>query len=139
MVKSTEGQARGEKLFPAVARWVRDGHVEVGDQETFGFVARALDYGGLAFEDDRPDTPAEALAVLESGLARWFREQWVEVEQSRQNTTPRNTQPERRSPARPSPRDLPAGRSNRAGGGCRFQPGRGQRPLAVRGRGGRTC
>jgi hypothetical protein len=27
----------------------------------FGFVASALDYGGLAFEDDKPDTLAEAL------------------------------------------------------------------------------
>jgi hypothetical protein len=40
-------------------------HIEVGDQEGFGFVARALDYGGLAFEDDRLDTLAEALAALE--------------------------------------------------------------------------
>lgn len=29
----------------------------------FGFVARALDYGGKALEDDRPDTLAEALAL----------------------------------------------------------------------------
>jgi hypothetical protein len=54
MVKPTAEQASVEKLFPAVARRVRDGHIEVGDQEGFGFVARALDYGGLAFEDDRP-------------------------------------------------------------------------------------
>ena len=38
----------------------------------FGFVVRALDYGGLAFEDDRPDTLAEAMAVLEMGLRKWF-------------------------------------------------------------------
>src|SRR5262249_25463011 len=54
MVQPTAEQASVEKLFPAVAQWVRDGHIEVGDQEGFGFVARALDYGGLAFEDDRP-------------------------------------------------------------------------------------
>ena len=45
-----------------------------------GFVARALGYGGLAFEDDRPDTLAEALASLERGLAKWFEEQGVAVE-----------------------------------------------------------
>ena len=65
----------------AVGQWVRGyGHIEVGDQETCGFVARALDYGGLAFEDDRPDTLAEALAALERGLTKWCREQGIELE-----------------------------------------------------------
>jgi hypothetical protein len=81
MVRPTAEQQSVEKLFPAIARWVRGyGHIEVGDQEMFGFVARALDYGGLACEDDRPDTLAEALAALEKGLARWFKEQGIEVE-----------------------------------------------------------
>ncbi len=81
MVKPTAEQQNVETLFPAIARWVRGyGHIEIGDQEMFGFVARALDYGGLAFEDDRPDTLAEALAALEKGLARWFKEQGVAVE-----------------------------------------------------------
>jgi hypothetical protein len=80
MVKPTAEQQSVEKLFPAIAQWVRGyGHIEVGDQEMFGFVARALDYGGLAFEDDRPDTLAEAMAVLERGLAKWFKEQGIEV------------------------------------------------------------
>jgi hypothetical protein len=81
MVKPTAEQQGVEKLFPAIAQWVRGyGHVEVGDQEMLGFVARALGYGGLAFEDDRPDTLAEALASLERGLAKWFEEQGVAVE-----------------------------------------------------------
>lgn len=64
---STE-QARVEKAFPAIARWVRGyGHIEIGDQESFGFVVRTLDYGGLVFEDDRLDTLAEAMAALEKG------------------------------------------------------------------------
>jgi hypothetical protein len=76
MVQPTAEQQGVEKLFPAVARWVRGHrHIEVGEQETFGFVARALGYGNLAFEDDRPDTLAEALAGLEKGLRRWFEEQ----------------------------------------------------------------
>ena len=47
----------------------------------FGFVARALDYGGLAFEDDRPDTPAEALAALERGLAEYFEREGIDREE----------------------------------------------------------
>jgi hypothetical protein len=79
MVKPTAGQQGVEELFPAVARYVRGhGHIEIGDQEMFGFVARALDYGGTAFEDDRPDTLAEALAALERGLKKWFEEQGAE-------------------------------------------------------------
>ena len=65
-----------EMLFPAIARYVRGyGHIEIGDQEMFGFVARALDYGGMVFEDNRPDTLAEAMAALEKGLRKWFEEQ----------------------------------------------------------------
>jgi len=81
MVKPTAEQAAVEKLFPALAQWVRDGHIEVGDQEGFGFVARALDYGGLVFEDDRPDTLAEALAALERGVRAWFEEQGIAVDE----------------------------------------------------------
>jgi hypothetical protein len=40
----------------------------------FGFVARALYYGNLTFEDDRPDTLAEAMASLEKGLRKRFDE-----------------------------------------------------------------
>jgi hypothetical protein len=53
---------------PAIAKSVRGyGHIEIGDQEMFGFVARALDYGGLAFEDDKPDTLAEVMAARRRG------------------------------------------------------------------------
>jgi Domain of unknown function (DUF6930) len=70
MVRPTADQQSVEKLFPAIAQWVRGyGHIEIGDQEMFGFVTRALDYGGMVFEDDKPDTLAEALASLERGLA----------------------------------------------------------------------
>ncbi len=44
------------------------------------FVVRALDISRLAFEDDRPDTLAEATAALERGLAKWFEEQGDNVE-----------------------------------------------------------
>ena len=80
MVKPTAEQASVEKRFPAIARYGQGyGHIEIGDPEMFGFVARALDYGALVFEDDKPDTLAEAMAALEKGLAKWFREQGIEV------------------------------------------------------------
>jgi Domain of unknown function (DUF6930) len=80
-VRPTAEQQSVEKLFPAIARWVRGyGHIEIGDQEMFGFIARALDYGGLAFEDDRPDTLAEALASLERGLAEYFKREGIALE-----------------------------------------------------------
>jgi hypothetical protein len=82
MVKPTAEQQGVEQLFPAIAQWVRGyGHIEVGDQEMFGFVARALDYGGMTFEDDRPDTLAEALAALEKGLAEYFKREGIEREE----------------------------------------------------------
>ena len=55
------------------------GYVEIGDQEGFGFVVRAIGYGGLDFEDDTPETLTEAMAVLEAGLNRWFEEQGIEI------------------------------------------------------------
>jgi hypothetical protein len=82
MVKPTAEQQGVEKLFPAVAQWVRGyGHIEVGDQEMYGFVARALGYGGLAFEDDKPDTLAEALAALEKTLAEYFKREGIDREE----------------------------------------------------------
>ena len=82
MVKPTAEQQGVEKLFPAIAQWVRGyGHIEMGDQEMFGFVARALYYGNLAFEDDKPDTLAEAMASLEKGLRKWFDEQGIDLDE----------------------------------------------------------
>ena len=81
MVKPSAEQQAVEKLFPAIAQWVRDGHIEIGDQEGFGFIVRALDYGGQAFEDDKPDTLAEALASLEQGIRQWYEEQGIELDE----------------------------------------------------------
>ena len=69
MVKPTDDQLAVETRFPAIAKWVRDyGHIEIGDQEMFGFVVRAWDYGGIVFEDDKAETLAEAMAALENAL-----------------------------------------------------------------------
>lgn len=64
-----------ELHFPALAHFVRDGgHIEIGDQEGFGFVARALDYGGVVFESRKVSTLAQAMTALEKGLARRARQ-----------------------------------------------------------------
>jgi hypothetical protein len=81
MIKPTAEQAKVQTVFPAIATYVRAyGYIEIGDQEGFGFVVRAIGYGGLDFEDDRPDTLAEAMVVLEAGLARWCEEQGIELD-----------------------------------------------------------
>jgi hypothetical protein len=81
MVRPSTEQAKVETMFPAIARYVDGyGYIEIGDQESFGFVVRAIGYGGLDFEDDRPGTLAEAMAGLEKGLVRWFQEQGVDID-----------------------------------------------------------
>jgi len=68
-----------QKAFPAIAKWVQGyGHIEIGDQEGFGFIARAIDYGGVVFEDAKPGTLAEAMAALEKGLAEHFEREGIE-------------------------------------------------------------
>jgi catechol 2,3-dioxygenase-like lactoylglutathione lyase family enzyme len=81
IIMLSPGVCRAEEPFPAVRQWVDGeyGNIEIGDQEGFGSVARALDNGGLVFEDDKPRWFAEALAALDKGLAVWFKEQGIEV------------------------------------------------------------
>jgi hypothetical protein len=79
LILRTASPTAVEQTFPAIAKWVRGyGHIEIGDQESFGFVVRALGYGGLVFEDDKADTLAEAMAALEKGLAEYFKRENVE-------------------------------------------------------------
>jgi hypothetical protein len=78
-VKPSAEQAKVEIMFPAVAKYVGGyGYVEIGDHESFGFVVRAIGYGGMDFEDETPETLAEAMTALEKGLVRWFREEMRE-------------------------------------------------------------
>jgi len=80
MTKPTKEQMKVESILPAIAKYVRGyGYVEIGDQESFGFVVRALGYGGLDFEDDTPETLAEAMVVLEAGRSKWFKEQGIDI------------------------------------------------------------
>jgi hypothetical protein len=69
------------RQFPAIDLWVQEsGWIEVGRKEA-GFVARALDYGGMAFEDDKPDTLAEAMAALEKSLAEYYKREGIELKE----------------------------------------------------------
>ena len=54
------------------------GHIEIGEQEGFGFIVRAIDCGGQVFEDDRPSTLAEGMAALEVGLTQWFKDEGID-------------------------------------------------------------
>ena len=63
-----------ETAFPNVAKWVRDGWIEIGDQDGRGFAARALDSGGVVFEKEGCRTLAEAMESLEAGIGKWFDE-----------------------------------------------------------------
>ena len=66
--------------FPVMSKWVRSGGwIEIGDQEGFGFVARALDWGGMAFEDTNSQTLDEAMAVLETGISAYVEEHRIDL------------------------------------------------------------
>ncbi len=84
MIRPDADQAKMETAFPAIAAYVRGhGFIEVGDQDGFGFVARAIGYGGVDFESQTPETLAEAMAVLETSLARWFEQQGIGIQRGR--------------------------------------------------------
>lgn len=79
--KPSQEQAAVEKLFPVIAKWVNGyGHIEIGDQDGFGFIVRALDYGGLVFESDKPKSLAQAMAALEATLAEYLEREGIEVQ-----------------------------------------------------------
>lgn len=64
-----------ERAYPAVAQWVCGcGWIEIGDQESFGFTVRALDCGGVVFEDTGCRSLAAAMASLDAGLEAAMKE-----------------------------------------------------------------
>jgi hypothetical protein len=72
-----------DQQFPAISIWIEEcGRIEVGRGEGTGFVARALDDGGLVFENNGSKTLAEAMAALEEGLTERFRDQRNDLLQS---------------------------------------------------------
>lgn len=44
------------------------------------FVVPALGYGGVVFEDDKPDTLAEAVAALVKGLTEYFEREGIDID-----------------------------------------------------------
>ena len=68
-------------MFPTIAKWVRHGGwIEIGEQEQSGFVVRALDAGGLVFEDTEARTLDEAIIVLERGIAERIENQGIDFD-----------------------------------------------------------
>ena len=71
--KSDQPQCDIEATYPNVAEWVQGcGWIEIGDQDWQGFVARAMNGGGLIYEKEGCRTLVEAMAALEKGLGEWF-------------------------------------------------------------------
>lgn len=72
----TPGDRLFEERYPALTRWVQDaGWLEMGRVYWSASLIRALDEGGLIWEDDGSATSlAAALAVAEEAVAKWFRE-----------------------------------------------------------------
>lgn len=69
-----------EALYPTVGKWVRyGGWIEIGERDGEGFLVRALDEGGLAFEDTKAKSLDEALAALEKGIASWIEELGIDL------------------------------------------------------------
>ncbi len=75
------GTHADKNLFfsPFSIRLALGGHIEIGDQAGFGFVAMAQDYGGVIYEDDLPCTLSEAMVALKKGLRKWFEEEGIEI------------------------------------------------------------
>ena len=67
-------------LFPVVAKWVcSGGWIEIGEQESLGFVARALDAGGKVFNTAKCGTLDEAMAALEVGIAAYVKRHGIDL------------------------------------------------------------
>ena len=72
---------------PTSRRCSRPSHAGSGDTATSRSATRrcsaswcGLDYGGMVFEDDKPDMLAEAMAALEKGLNEYFEQEGIEIE-----------------------------------------------------------
>ena len=70
-----QGQLPLDQSYPAVAQWIRGGWIEIGELEGYGFMARALDHGGVVAEVRRFTTLAGAMEQLEKWLAHRMEEQ----------------------------------------------------------------
>lgn len=70
-----------DRQFPAIGEWVQEsGWIEVGRRKAVGFVARALDDGGLVVESTICNTLTEALTALDEGLREWFNDRGTSTE-----------------------------------------------------------
>lgn len=73
---SAKEEASLSSRFPGVAKWVQShGSIEIGSQDSVGFIVRALDDGGLIFETDRCTSLDQSMAALERGIRAWLKRQ----------------------------------------------------------------
>ena len=62
-------------LYPQVARWVEDGWIELGVDDSNSSFIRVLDVGGLVWEGAASyPTVHEAMIAADAALAEWFAE-----------------------------------------------------------------
>jgi hypothetical protein len=60
-----------DETFPALVRWVKtQGRIEIGIRERQGFMARALDDGGIVFEGKTGKSVGEALTAVQQKFAQ---------------------------------------------------------------------
>lgn len=68
-----------DEIYPYIANWVKDGHIEVGYFHYDGVFLRAIDTGGVIWKSDKVyNNPDDAFAELEAGIAAWCKENAIE-------------------------------------------------------------
>lgn len=64
-----------EERYPNVARWVKDGWIEIGRDDYSRSFIRVLDIGGMIWEGRHEyGTVDEALAEAEAAISAWLEE-----------------------------------------------------------------
>lgn len=68
-----------EKFCPNTTRWVKEyGWIEIGRNDYSSSFIKVLDEGGLVWEgDDDYETMNDAMKALESGIAKWLKENGI--------------------------------------------------------------
>jgi hypothetical protein len=76
---SGKGPSPFEQAYPHIARWITThGWIEIGQDDWSRSFVRALDLGGMVWEgESRYQSVDDALQALETGLAKWMRQQSI--------------------------------------------------------------
>lgn len=60
------------RIYPNLAKWVREDAIEIAYEYKRGIVARAFDEGGVVWEGQNYRTLDEAMDALEKGIRAWI-------------------------------------------------------------------